>query len=178
MKYKKYFRKSSIKKQELGSLFLEEIQKKNPKSFLEIGIFHGVTARNLCELMYKNHGKEFKYIGIDIFENDEKSKDEVIPNTRAAFLPRYRKLFTEAVEEVVRRIADIAEVKNITPSQLALAWVKSKQVITAPIIGVTSIQHLEDSLGSLDVELSEGDISICESLYEILNSYDPKADRR
>ena len=105
-------------------------------------------------------------------------KDELIPNTRAAFLPRYRKLFTESVEEVVRRIADIAEVKNITPSQLALAWVKSKQVITAPIIGVTSIQHLEDSLGSLDVELSDGDISICESLYEILNSYDPKADRR
>ena len=58
-KYKKYFRKSSIKKKELGNLFLEEIQKKNPKSFLEIGIFHGVTARNICELMYKNHGKEF-----------------------------------------------------------------------------------------------------------------------
>ena len=79
MKYKKYFRKSSIKKQELGSLFLEEIQKKNPKSFLEIGIFHGVTARNLCELMYKNHGKKFKYIGIDLFDQKSTYEDEVEP---------------------------------------------------------------------------------------------------
>tara|TARA_B100002052_G_C15749919_1_gene537244 strand:- start:99 stop:722 length:624 start_codon:yes stop_codon:yes gene_type:complete len=79
LKYKKYFRKSSIKKQELGSLFLEEIQKKNPKSFLEIGIFHGVTARNLCELMYKNHGKKFKYIGIDLFDQKSTYEDEVEP---------------------------------------------------------------------------------------------------
>ena len=78
-KYKKYFRKSSIKKKELGNLFLEEIQKKNPKSFLEIGIFHGVTARNLCELMYKNHGKEFKYIGIDLFDQKSTYEDEVEP---------------------------------------------------------------------------------------------------
>ena len=78
-KYKKYFRKSSIKKKELGNLFLEEIQKKNPKSFLEIGIFHGVTARNICELMYKNHGKEFKYIGIDLFDQKSTYEDEVEP---------------------------------------------------------------------------------------------------
>ena len=79
LKYKKYFRKSSIKKQELGNLFLEEIEKKNPKSFLEIGIFHGVTARNICELMYKNHGKEFKYIGIDLFDQKSTYEDEVEP---------------------------------------------------------------------------------------------------
>ena len=105
-------------------------------------------------------------------------RDEVMPNTRAAFLPRYRNLFTDAVEEVVRKIAYMAEAKNITSSQLALAWVKSKPAITAPIIGVTSIQHLEDSLGSLDVELSKEDLDLCDSLYEILNVYDPKADRR
>ena len=56
-----------------------EIEKKNPKSFLEIGIFHGVTARNICELMHKNHGKEFKYIGIDLFDQKSTYEDEVEP---------------------------------------------------------------------------------------------------
>ena len=79
MKYKKYFRKTSLKQKNIGDLFLKEIQKSNPKSFLEIGIFHGVTARNVCELMSKNHGSDFSYIGIDIFDEGEEYKDEVVP---------------------------------------------------------------------------------------------------
>ena len=61
-------------------LFLNEISISSPKKFLEIGIFQGVTARNVCELLHKIHKDNFKYIGIDIFEEDEKSKEEVIPN--------------------------------------------------------------------------------------------------
>ena len=80
MKYKKYFRKSSIKKKDVGTFFLNEIQKKNPKTFLEIGVFHGVTARNVCNLMHKNHGTGFKYIGIDIFEHDVQFKKEIVPS--------------------------------------------------------------------------------------------------
>ena len=79
MKYKKYFRKTSLKQKNIGDLFLEEIQKSNPKSFLEIGIFHGVTARNVCELMKINHGPDFSYIGIDIFDEGDEYKDEVAP---------------------------------------------------------------------------------------------------
>ena len=56
----------------MGTFFLNEILKKKPKSFLEIGVFHGVTARNVCELLYQIHGYDFKYIGLDLFdENDE-----------------------------------------------------------------------------------------------------------
>ena len=80
MKYKKYWRKTSLKQKNIGDLFLNEVLNANPKKFLEIGIFQGVTARNVCELLHKIHKDKFKYIGIDIFENDEKSKDEVIPN--------------------------------------------------------------------------------------------------
>ena len=80
MKYKKYWRKTSLKQKNIGNLFLNEVLNSNPKKFLEIGIFQGVTARNVCELLHKIHKDKFKYIGIDIFENDAKSKDEVIPN--------------------------------------------------------------------------------------------------
>jgi len=79
LKYKKYFRKTSLKQKNIGDLFLEEIQKCNPKSFLEIGVFHGVTARNVCELMNKNHGPDFSYTGIDIFDEGDEYKDEVAP---------------------------------------------------------------------------------------------------
>ena len=80
MKYKKYFRKTSLKQKNIGDLFLDIIQKKNPKSFLEIGIFHGVTARNVCELMFKNHGDNFNYTGIDIFNSSDDYNKEVVPS--------------------------------------------------------------------------------------------------
>ena len=80
LKYKKYFRKTSLKQKNIGDLFLDIIQKKNPKTFLEIGIFHGVTARNVCEIMFKNHGDNFNYIGIDIFDNSNTYDKEVVPS--------------------------------------------------------------------------------------------------
>ena len=81
MKYKKYFRKTSFKQKGVGDFFLSEILKKKPKTFLEVGVFHGVTARNVCELLQNIHGKDFKYIGLDLFEKNYENKNEVIPNT-------------------------------------------------------------------------------------------------
>ena len=81
MKYRKYFRKTSFKQKGDGDFFLEEIKKKKPKSFLEVGVFHGVTARNVCELLFQIHKNDFKYIGLDLFEKNEENKSEIIPNT-------------------------------------------------------------------------------------------------
>jgi hypothetical protein len=82
LKYKKYFRKTSLKQKGVGSFFLDQIAKKKPKYFLEVGVFHGVTARNVCELLFKIHNKDFQYIGLDLFEENDENKDEVIPNTK------------------------------------------------------------------------------------------------
>ena len=82
MEYKKYFRKTSFKQKEVGSFFLKQIEKTSPKIFLEVGVFHGVTARNVCELLNKIHGDDFKYVGIDLFEESLENKNEIIPNTK------------------------------------------------------------------------------------------------
>ena len=82
MKYKKYFRKTSLKQKGVGEFFLNEVSLKSPKVFLEIGVFHGVTARNVCELLYYIHGNDFKYVGLDLFEENYENKDEIIPNTK------------------------------------------------------------------------------------------------
>ena len=80
MKYKKYFRKTSLKQKGHGDFLLDEVRKEQPKIFLEIGVFHGVTARNICELLYQTHKNDFKYIGLDLFVENEENKNEVIPN--------------------------------------------------------------------------------------------------
>ena len=82
MRYKKYFRKTSLKQKGDATFFLNEIKNKRPKNFLEVGVFHGVTARNVCELLYQIHGNDFKYIGLDLFNESDENKDEVIPNTK------------------------------------------------------------------------------------------------
>jgi len=83
IKFKKYWRKSSLKKKDDGNFLLNHVLENKPKSFLEIGVFHGVTSRNICELLKKIHGDNFKFIGIDIFGKDiDVSKDEFIPQTK------------------------------------------------------------------------------------------------
>ena len=82
MKYKKYFRKTSLKQKGVGEFFLNQIAEKKPKIFLEVGVFHGVTARNVCELLNKIHGNDFNYIGLDLFEEGVETKNEIIPNTK------------------------------------------------------------------------------------------------
>ena len=118
MKYKKYFRKTSLKQKNIGDLFLEEIQKNNPKSFLEIGIFHGVTARNVCELMNRNHGTDFSYTGIDIFDEGDQYKDEVTPiktfnnplkNFYFKYIKKQNPYSLEAVEDLLSKFK-----KNVT----------------------------------------------------------------
>ena len=83
IKYKKYWRKTSLKKEGVGDFFLNEILKRKPKNFLEIGVFHGVTSRNVCDLLEKIHGKDFSFTGIDLFSTDnEIVKEEIIPQTK------------------------------------------------------------------------------------------------
>ena len=81
MRYKKYYRKTSFKQKGVGDFFLDQVGQKKPKSFLEIGVFHGVTARNVCELLNQFHGNDFKYVGIDLFEESSENENEIIPNT-------------------------------------------------------------------------------------------------
>jgi len=82
IKFKKYWRKTSLKNKKDGNFLLRHIEKIKPKNFLEIGVFHGVTSRNVCEILYSLHGNDFKFTGIDLFSNDKKVlNDEHAPKT-------------------------------------------------------------------------------------------------
>ena len=115
MKYKKYFRKTSLKQKSDGAFFLAEIKRKKPKFFLEIGVFHGVTARNVCELLFKIHNNDFKYIGLDLFEKNDENKSEIIPNTNFSnplkqiyfkYIKKQDPYTKEAVEDLLKKFKD------------------------------------------------------------------------
>ena len=78
-KYKSYWRKSGLKGK-WGDIFLERLSNHNPRSVLEIGVFCGVTARNICDFLNKTNKNNFKYIGVDLFGNNQNNKkDEIEP---------------------------------------------------------------------------------------------------
>jgi|TARA_B110000438_G_scaffold303479_1_gene365162 predicted O-methyltransferase YrrM len=83
IKFNKYWRKTSLKKREDGDFILNHIVKFKPKNFLEVGVFHGVTSRNVCEILYNLHGNDFTFTGIDMFLNDKEILiNEIAPNTK------------------------------------------------------------------------------------------------
>jgi predicted O-methyltransferase YrrM len=78
-KYKEYWRKAGLKKY-FGQIFIDLVKQQSPKNFLEIGVFTGVTARNICELLSSINNKDFFYLGIDLFEDfQEAISNEVVP---------------------------------------------------------------------------------------------------
>ena len=66
---------------DMGSKFLEIVNKKRPKNFLEIWVYTGVSARNICDLQSKLYNNDFNYLGIDLFEDYKPSDEkEIAPN--------------------------------------------------------------------------------------------------
>lgn len=70
----------------------------------------------------------------------------------------------ESDMEIVKRVSEIAEKKEITMTQAALAWQFAKGV-AAPIIGATKAKYLDDVAGSLQVKLTQDEIAYLEEAY-------------
>ena len=71
----------------------------------------------------------------------------------------------ESDRVVVERVAQIAQDRGVPRGQVALAWMYSKPVISAPIVGATKMRHLEDAVAALDVKLTPGEITALEEPY-------------
>jgi predicted O-methyltransferase YrrM len=79
IKFKKYWRKTGLN-EEWGNVLLKIILEKKPKHFLEVGVFCGVTSRNICELLNNIHNGYFSYTGLDLFgEKTDQKLNEIVP---------------------------------------------------------------------------------------------------
>src|SRR3954451_21121536 len=77
-----------------------------------------------------------------------------------------RKLYRDTDRGIVEKVADVAARLDLPRAQVALAWLLSKEMVTAPIVGVTKLEHLQDAVAAVDVELSTDDVEALEAPYE------------
>jgi 1-deoxyxylulose-5-phosphate synthase len=76
----------------------------------------------------------------------------------------YAKL-ADSDRQIIDEVGNIASRRNIPRAQVALAWLLSKPQITAPIVGATKPQHLQDAVAALDVKLTEDEVKALEAPY-------------
>jgi aryl-alcohol dehydrogenase-like predicted oxidoreductase len=74
-------------------------------------------------------------------------------------------LYQEGDRQIVEAVARIAERRGLSRAQVALAWVSHNPAVTAPIVGATKPQHLDDALASLSLQLTPEEIAELEGPY-------------
>jgi aryl-alcohol dehydrogenase-like predicted oxidoreductase len=67
--------------------------------------------------------------------------------------------------EVVESVKKVAETRGVKPAQIALAWLLSKPAVAAPIVGASKLQHLDDAIEAVSIELSTEEIEAVEAPY-------------
>ncbi|MET0930349.1 MAG: aldo/keto reductase [Aeromicrobium sp.] len=66
---------------------------------------------------------------------------------------------------IAAAVGSIAEARGVSRAQVALAWVRQQEVVTAPIVGATKQLHLDDAIASLDLTLDADELEALESPY-------------
>jgi len=149
---------------------------------LETSRRHGwakfVSMQNFVNLLYREEEREMlplcKAEGIGVIPWSPLARGRLArPNdadaTNRSEKDRFGAHLYEAVSEGDRAIIDevgrIAAARGIPRAQVAMAWLLSKPVITAPIIGATKPEHLKDAVAALEVKLTEDEIAALEAHY-------------
>lgn len=86
-------------------------------------------------------------------------RDTTVPNRSRAKTDEYtRERFTEENWRVLEEVRKIADEKEVSVPQISLAWLLHKEAVDAPIIGPRHLDHLEENVEALSVELTRDEI--------------------
>ena len=167
--YKKYFRKSYLSSGINGDVLLKDIAKYKINKILEIGVFQGVTGRNVCELLIKTN-KNFKYIGIDLFDSIYDKDEEFLPITKLSnplkrfyykFIKKIDPHSLQGVKELLKKFE-----KNVTlykgNSNKILKDIKHKDIDYIIIDGGHSYETVAKDLNLSAKILSKGGVIMCD----------------
>jgi len=78
----------------------------------------------------------------------------------------HRLYYAESDFRIVDQVAALARERGVSPAQVALAWVLHKPGITAPIVGASKMEQLDQAVAALDITLSAEDLRRLEEPYE------------
>jgi aryl-alcohol dehydrogenase-like predicted oxidoreductase len=67
--------------------------------------------------------------------------------------------------KIIEQVAAIADARGVPKAQIALAWLLQKPVVTAPIVGASKLQHLDDAVAALELTLTDAEIAQLEAPY-------------
>jgi len=76
-----------------------------------------------------------------------------------------RTLYRSEDRSVVDRVLELAAKRDLSPAQVALAWLLRNPVVTSPIVGVTKPSHVSDAIAAVDVELDANEVAYLEESY-------------
>src|SRR5580693_9296768 len=136
-----------------------------------------VSMQNLVNLLYREEEREMLPLcaaeGIGVIPWSPQARGRLTRNPdytsiRTETDDAHQRLFAkseEADRKVIDRVAEVAAARGIPRAQVALAWVLSKPIIAAPIVGATKLHHLDDALASVNVKLSADEIASLEEPY-------------
>ncbi|MGR7027631.1 aldo/keto reductase [Geodermatophilus sp. URMC 62] len=94
------------------------------------------------------------------------TRDQEETTSRSSVDEFARRLYDERSDRtIVERVAEVAQDRGTPRAQVALAWLLAKPVVTAPIVGVTKEEHLDDAVAAVDVQLTDEEIARLEEPY-------------
>ena len=76
-----------------------------------------------------------------------------------------RTLYLDSDRAIADRVAEVAAGRGVPRAQVALAWLLSRPGVTAPIVGASKLQHLDDAIAAEPLRLSEEEIARLEEPY-------------
>jgi aryl-alcohol dehydrogenase-like predicted oxidoreductase len=80
--------------------------------------------------------------------------------------PMARDRFNRPADEaVIDAVAETARQRGAAPAEVAIAWLLARPGVTAPIIGATRLEHLDDPVKALGARLADDEISRLEGAY-------------
>jgi aryl-alcohol dehydrogenase-like predicted oxidoreductase len=124
-----------------------------------------VSMQNLVNLLYREEEREMLPL---CAAEGKLSCDWDYSSIRTETDEAFGRLFAktgEADKKVADRVAEVAKARGVPRAQIALAWLLSKPVITAPIVGATKLHHLDDAIAAIKVKLSAEEIAALEQPY-------------
>jgi aryl-alcohol dehydrogenase-like predicted oxidoreductase len=84
---------------------------------------------------------------------------------RAGSDPVADDMYVDADFDVVDAVRELAAERGLAPAQIALAWLLGKPGVTAPIVGATKAQHVDDAVAAIGVGLGDEEVARLETLY-------------
>jgi aryl-alcohol dehydrogenase-like predicted oxidoreductase len=144
-----------------------------------LGLDRFLTMQNHYNLLYREEEREM----LPLCANEDvavmpwsplargylaRPHEEFEATTRGATddYARQHPYFEGGGREINERVGELAAEKDVKMAQIALSWLLHKEWVDAPIVGTTSIEHLEDAVEALDISLSASDIEWLEEPYQ------------